>query len=256
MTLLTLHQKHNYLNKGIAYLKNNIVREYDMVNAGINILRQNGVFSQEEYDRLNGMEKLEKNVLVGKFLKNNPDINEALTEEFVEVRRMLFESNGLDDSDILSVKKDAVFIVDKKLTNLKLSEFYEFKEKNKYIGFMNVGGKEFYHRGMDRSLDIKGYSKHIKNHHMNYLFKELEELMFLDSKDEKNMVFEKLIQLKYRFVTRDLDPGYYLDLTKGKYIFEYGGIMLETDGLDESLSEHCFIQNNLGFILRVINIML
>jgi hypothetical protein len=250
-----LYLKHNYLNKSIAYLKNNVIREYDMVNAGINILRYNNVLSQEDYDKLNSMEKLEKNVLVGKFLRDNPDINEALTNEFINVRKMLFEANDINDDDILSIKKDAFFIINKKMPNLQLNEFYQFKEKNRYIGYMNLDGKEFYHKGNKRSLDIKGFSKVVKEHHVNFLFKDLEELMFLDMKDEKNLVFERLIQLKYNFVKRQLDNGYYLDVSQGKYLFESAGLIFSLHDMDDELKENCFIQNNLAFILRMINVL-
>jgi hypothetical protein len=247
-----LYLKHNYLNKDIAYLRNNIIREYDMVNAGINILRYNNIFTQEEYDQLNSMEKLEKNVVVGKFLKNNPDISDALMNEFINVRKELFERNDINDDDVLSIKKDAIFVINKKMTNLQLNEFYQFQEKNKYIGYMNIDNKEFYYDMVKRRLDIKGFSKHIKEFHMNYLFKELEELMYLDLSDEKNMVFEKLIQLKYNFVTKELPKEYYYDILQGKYLFETIGQMFYLEDIDDDLKKICFINNNLNFILKII----
>lgn len=251
-----LYIKHNYTNRGIAYLKNNIIREYDMVNAGINILRQNNVFSQEEYDQLNSMDKLEKNILVGKFLKNNSDISDALMNEFINIRKELFERNNINDEDILSIKKDAVFVINKKMNDLELSEFYQFQEKNKYIGYMNIDKKEFYYDMNKRLLDIKGFPKDVKAHHMNYLFKELEELLYLDLSDKKNMVFEKLIKLKYNFVSKELDKGYYLDINQGKYLFETIGQMFYLDDIDDELKEKCFINNNLNFLLRVIKTLL
>lgn len=251
-----LYLKHNYLNKDIAYLRNNIIREYDMVNAGINILRHNNIFTQEEYDRLNSMDKLEKNILVGKFLKNNPDISDALMNEFINIRKELFERNEITDDDVLSIKKDAIFVINKKMNDLQLNEFYQFQEKNKYIGYMNIDNKEFYYDMTKRHLDIKGFSKHIKEFHSNYLFKELEELMYLDLSNEKNMVFEKLIQLKYSFVTKELPKEYYYDIQQGKYLFETIGQMFYLDDIDDDLKKICFINNNLNFILKIIKTIL
>jgi hypothetical protein len=251
-----LYNKHNYTNRNLVYLKNNIIREYDMVNAGINILHHHGVFNDEEYKKLNEMDKLSKNIMVGKFLKNNSDINEALMNEFVLIRKELFESNGINDDDILSIKKDAVFVINKKLTNLKLNDDYEFKEKNKYVAYINLDRKEFYYNIENREFDIKGYSKFIKNFHKNYLFKELEEIIYLDINNEKNMVFEKLIQFKYDFVERNLDNGYYLDLTQEQYLFQTIGQIFGLNVMDDNLKKYCFINNNLGFILKIINTIL
>jgi hypothetical protein len=251
-----LYLKHNYLNKDIAYLRNNIIREYDMVNAGINILRHNNIFSQEEYDQLNSMDKLEKNILVGKFLKNNPDISDALMNEFINIRKELFDRNGITDDDVLSIKKDAIFVINKKIHDLELNEFYQFQEKNKYIGYMNIDNKEFYYDMTKRRLDIKGFSKHIKEFHKDYLFKELEELMYLDLSDEKNMVFEKLIQFKYNFVTKELPKEYYYDIQQGKYLFETIGQMFHLEDIDDDLKKICFINNNLNFILKIIKTIL
>jgi hypothetical protein len=251
-----LYMKHNYVNRNLVYLKNNIIREYDMVNAGINILHHHKVLSDEEYVNLNQMDKLAKNIVVGKFLKKNPDINEALMNEFINIRKDLFEVNGIQDDDILSIKKDAVFIINKRLNNLQLNEDYLFQEKNKYSGYINIDRKEFYYNIEQRKFDIKGYSKDIKAFHENYLFKELEQLMYLDMNNEKNMVFESLIKLKYDFVERNLDKGYYLDLTQGKYIFQTIGSMLSLDDIDDELKQYCFINNNLNFILRVISTLI
>ncbi|QXN70161.1 hypothetical protein INTERNEXUS_120 [Bacillus phage vB_BspM_Internexus] len=250
-----LYQKHNYLNKRISYLKNNIIREYDMTNAGVNILRKNNVITEEEYQHLNSMEKLKKNKTVGLFLKKNPDISEALINEFVLIRKELFEKNNIDDDDILSIKKDAVFIINKKLTNLELNEYYKFQEKNRYISYISIDNKEFYYKS-DRTLDIKGYSKEIKEFHKDYLFKDLEELLFLDTHNEENALFEKLIQLKYNFVTRELPYQYYLDLIYGKYLYGILNHMYYLDEITEDLKKYVLINNNLNFLLRVINILL
>jgi hypothetical protein len=251
-----LYMKHNYVNRNLVYLKNNIIREYDMVNAGINILYHNGIFSDEDYADLNSMDKLSKNIAVGKFLRDNADISEALMEEFINIRKELFEINGIQDDDILSIKKDAVFIINKRLNNLQLNDNYRFQEKNKYSGYINIDRKEFYYSIDKREFDIKGFSKDIKNHHKGYLFKELEELLYLDMNNEKNMVFERLIQLKVDFIERNLDKGYYYDITQGKYIFKTLGSMLSLDDIDDELKQFCFINNNLNFILRIISTIL
>jgi hypothetical protein len=250
-----LYLKHNYTNRNIVYLKNNYITEYDMSNAGINILRYNNVFSQEDYDRLNSMGKLEKNILVGKFLKNNPQISEALMNEFINIRKELFEANDIGDDDILSIKKDAVFVINKKMDNLKLNEFYEFQEKNRYDSYISIDGKEFYHKP-ERIFDVKGFSKSVKKFHEDWLFKKVEEFVYLDGMNEKDLLFQQLIEFKYDFLNRDLPKEYYFDVVAGNYLFNANEKMLYLEDISEDLKEYCFINNNLNFIVNLINTIL
>jgi hypothetical protein len=250
-----LYLKHNYTNRNIVYLKNNYITEYDMTNAGINILRYNNVFSQEDYDRLNSMGKLEKNILVGKFLKNNPQISEALMNEFITIRKELFEANDIEDDDILSIKKDAVFVINKRMNNLKLNEFYEFQEKNRYDSYINIDGKEFYHKP-ERVFDVKGFSKTVKEFHKDWLFKKVEEFVYLDGMNEKDYLFKSLIEFKYHFLNRDLPKEYYFDVSTGNYLFNANQKMLYLEDITDDLREYCFINNNLNFIVNLINTIL
>src|SRR5690606_18081729 len=103
----------------------------------------NKILSNEIVNKLNRMDKLKKNILVGKFLRDNPNVNSFLMEEFIRIRKELFEINNIEVDDVLSIKKDAIFIVNKRLRNLNLNDDYKFQEKNKYTSYINIAGKEF-----------------------------------------------------------------------------------------------------------------
>ncbi|ALN97974.1 hypothetical protein Bp8pS_295 [Bacillus phage vB_BpuM-BpSp] len=253
---MNLYEKHNYTNKNILYLKNNIVYEYDMVNAGINILFHNNVLNKQQVDRLNNMEKLEKNITVGKFLKKNKSINDGLIKEFINIRKHLFELNNIENKDVLSIKKDAIFLINKELEHLELNENYKFQEKNKYTAFIQINNKEFFYDPKKEEFDIKGFSKNIKDHHVNFLFKELREIMLLDMNNNSREVFERLLTLKYEFLEKQLDKGYYLDIQQGNYIIKLNDTFTYSlENINKETIKHCLIDNNLNFIVNMIKIL-
>lgn len=252
-----LFEKHNYTNKSLSYLKNTPITEYDMENAGINILFHNNIITKDEYDKLNSMGKLEKNIVVGKFLKNNADISKFLMEEFISIRKSFFEINNIQDDSVLSIKKDAIFLIDKNCTNLELNEHYRFKSKNRYSSYININKNEFYLDSMYNKLDVKGYSDIVKKHHEEYLFKFLKDILHLDSVSKNtDKIYLDLLEFKHRLITLDLPKEYYFDINGGSYLFELEGIILSLDHIDDNLKKHCIISSNLEFILRIINIIL
>lgn len=102
-----LHLKNNYTNKDLKYIKNTIITEYDMESAGMNILTELGYFSEEDRKKLLSMDKLKRNVLIGKMLRKNPKMMEDLEKGFAEARRIFFQVNNIDEYDVVSVKRDS-----------------------------------------------------------------------------------------------------------------------------------------------------
>ena len=78
-----LSQKNNYTST-IKYIKNTIITEYDMESAGLNILTELGYFSEDERNRLLSINKLDRNIIIGKLLRNNPKMVEGLENGFAK----------------------------------------------------------------------------------------------------------------------------------------------------------------------------
>ena len=130
---MSLSSKHNYLNKDIKYIKNGLIQEYDMKNGGISILYHKNILSQDDYDYLmNDLNKQERNITIGKWLKDNSDITPELMNGFKEARELFFEMNNIKDSEVLSIKKDAIFLIGKSIDIEQVNEDYLFRKKNEY----------------------------------------------------------------------------------------------------------------------------
>lgn len=224
-----------------------------MKNAGLEILRYHEVFNKKEYDYLMSLPKLEKNIVVGKFLKTNKEANEVLMETFIEIRKLFFEMNNLSDDDVLSIKKDAIFLINKFPTKLELNEFFKFVPKNTYDSYILINNREHYYNSENDILDVKGYPKEIKDKQKDFMFKFLKECMRLKLINNEKELFRKLIVFKDDFINNSLDKEYYRDLIEGNFIIKIFGVLYGRENIDESMIELCIKNNNLNFIIELIN---
>ena len=179
----TLYLKDNYTNQNIDFLISNFIREYDISKANISILLSKGFINQEEFNYYASLKN--RSVVIGHLLQHNPEMNKALTEGFVEYRKKLFEANNIQDDDILSIKKDAIFVLNKELQHTQF-DYVNFLCKNVYTSYYKIGRYEFYYmidriKGIE-TLDVKGMKKSMYLHdgYFNELLKCVFECAELD----------------------------------------------------------------------------
>ena len=90
------------------------------------------------------------------------EFSDRLSQKFAEMRAVFIDSNSLADSDIISVKKDAIFTI--KECDVTMFGNIHFAEKNRYssyIRFSNIGDIEIYYS--DNGMDIKGLGESSTN---------------------------------------------------------------------------------------------
>lgn len=154
-----LYERKNY-TANISYLTNVYITEYDLSKANINVLKWKGLLSDATYEYLYNAERMVRQVYVGK-LERDPKVAKALSDGIIEAKKMLFESNGLEDRDILSIKNDAVYVISKRLKETKFGLLH-FMEKNTYTSFYRIMNLEFYYYynsiNGEEQLDVKGIS--------------------------------------------------------------------------------------------------
>lgn len=250
-----LYKKHNYINKDINIITDIFIREYDLKSAGLNILYNKGIFKDKEYDILLKKEKFQRNYLIGKFLQNNPYCNKILMDTFIEIRKKFFELNNLEDTDILSIKKDAIFTIDKECKNLEFDN-YQFVSKGKFTNFVQFNQKEFYYNKYTENFEIKGYSEETKNFQKNYYFNLLKNIIKLSNK--KDEIFKILIEIKSDLLEYKLPLEYYKDIDSNMYLFKFNGIsLIGSNSLPNDIDKKIlFINNNVSFINTLCNIYL
>lgn len=163
--------KEKYYTINLGFLFNNYIREYDISKANINVLFAKGVINQELYMKLYNGDRMYRQVYIGKMIQNNEKIQEVLNEGLIEYKQKFFEANGINDSDIISIKNDAVFILNKTPSVLTFDNI-TFVLRNTYTSFMKINELEFYY-GADMNnevIDIKGIKdKDLEMYHTDFL---------------------------------------------------------------------------------------
>lgn len=107
-----LYEKENYLIED-RYVHGTIT-EYDIQAANINILFKAGIIDINYYNFLSSLPKNDREKEIGLLhLKLLPDIDvsKTISNELIKYRKMLFESNNLQDNEIVRIAKDAVFVL-------------------------------------------------------------------------------------------------------------------------------------------------
>lgn len=151
-----LYKEKNY-TINIPYIFNQYIREYDISKANISILFSKGVINRELYNQLYYADRMIRQVYIGNMIKYNPKIQEVLNEGIIEAKQKLFEANGITDNDIVSIKNDAVFVLNKAPNILEFGDI-KFVHKNTYTSFMRINELEIYY-GYNFNyevIDIKG----------------------------------------------------------------------------------------------------
>lgn len=150
----------NYLNKDISYYVGTIY-EYDIKHAYPSILKNtNFIFCDKNLRNdienfQNYKNKKELLIRIGKEIKLNNNIIKYINEYLLKSIKDIQEKNKLNNENIFSIKKDALF-VNKKCNNLKFSKV-EFSEKNQYqlYLFNYINKQEFY---INKKFDTYNYS--------------------------------------------------------------------------------------------------
>lgn len=250
-----LYKKDLYTREDIDYLINKHITEYDIKSANISIARYYNLLPKETIDHLSTLNKQDRVIQVGKIQRDDKIFNEELNNGFEYMRRNLFLFNDIEDDDVLSVKKDAVFIIDKILLYTKFDEL-EFAQKNSYTSYHKFGKIELYYNSSTNDMAVKGIDDNKLDKNEKFIsilkrfFKIIESgdsdsfvrLMKNFSEDYKNR------NLTYEYY-REFNPfsDYSLTLGFGKHD------TIHIDTMDESLDGYVNINYNyMHYILPLI----
>lgn len=249
-----IYIKHNYLNKDIEFINNSSIIEYDMKNAGLSIIYHNGIISKKDYDYLMGLDKLERNIVIGKYLIKHSDVNQFIMDEFINIRKNFFDINNIKFEEVLSIKKDSITLINRFPNNLIIDNFYEFRVKGTYKSYININNKEHYLDSNNNILITKGYSEETKKIQNKYLFNFIKNCLKYKLVNDNDQLFQYCIIFKNDFLMFNLEKEYYLDILVNKYIINiFNDIYYLNDINDEFDKKNLMINNNLNFIISCIN---
>lgn len=191
------------ISPDIKYVISQYIREYDISKCNINMLLLSGDIDIKLYNKLYNSSREYREIYIGKLIKNNYNIYKSISNGVIKYRNILFEKNNINENDILTIKNDAVFTINRILEYTKFDNYIEFKNKNIYTSFFMINNLELYYNINTDDIHVKGISDdNIKKHHE---FLELiKTLIYLI---EMNMLTEAsniLLNYYYKFISGDI----------------------------------------------------
>lgn len=205
-----LYEKTSY-TVPINYISG-YIREFDIKKANISVLYKAGVIDQATYIRLYNADRMTRQVEIGLMQKNNSNITTILKNGIIEAKRNFFQANNIDNNCVLSIKNDAVFLLNA-IPTVTVFDGIEFVHKNTYTAFYKLANKEYYYLfdpiKQIEKLDIKGMNDNVLSLHQNYF---LEFLLTIFNSAQTEPIEDTIDLLKgfhSSYINRELDIGYY-----------------------------------------------
>lgn len=197
-------RKDQFLNKGIAYLFNDTIYEYDIHSANANLMRYYHLAEDSVIDALLKLPKSKRVKRIG-VMQKDKDFAKALTEAFANIRKEFFGTNKLELNDIISVKKDAIFT----RRSCEYTQFgnVEFIVKNQYTSFLQLPRLELYYR--EGILDVKGIDDSKLPLHQDGIMQFLQEFFRRAETLEKQGVLRFLRKYASKYKVRQLPLEHY-----------------------------------------------
>lgn len=225
----------NY-SSGITCLVSTFIREYDIKSSNISILLDKGLIDINEYNRISSMNKESRQVYIGKLSMYNPDVKAAINDTESYVNKLITENNIMNH-EILSIKNDAIFIINNIPKNTKFGEV-EFVNKNTYTSFIklnkNVELYYFYDPITRESrIDVKGIGKNII-YHEEYLMLFFKEIFRYMEYGELTKALNYIKDVSNRYVAKVLPIGYYRQFNPNSLFMIRGSALIKDDLSTES----------------------
>lgn len=191
----------------ILSLVNRTIIEYDMKSANTSLAKEFNLLPEDKILELESLGKKARVVAVGKIKQSDESYHEKEKAAFIEARRLFFEENQIEDNEVISIKRDAIFIT-RYASTTKVGKYIEFRPKNEYTSFVYMKPLEIYYS--TKGLDIKGISDDIYNkYHKEYFGDFLFTAIRMLNNCEKDQVLKYIRRFFDDYKWRKLESGYY-----------------------------------------------
>ena len=245
----------NYLtDRGYEY--NSSIIEYDIRHANVNLMKYYNLYPDiKKLDRIDAMEKGKREREIGLMQRADPELAKNLEKAFNTIVTEFMQVNNLSkEDDVISIKKDAVFVVNKPVMKTDFGPVH-FIPKNQYHAFINIDRLEFY-LAKDH-IDVKGIGD---NHlHEGGILSIIDSLVDVLESDTSFALNEFLSSLCEMYKTKNLDISCYREFnSKSMYRckVEDKEMYLENIGYDY-LDKYCDISYNyVNVILPLIRLLM
>ena len=202
-----------------------VIRELDLKAANISILHNKGMISDDEYNYLRSIPKIDREISIGNMINNTAEKNksgEAITttspiynsikDGIREAKVWLCQMNNIKEDEIIRIANDAVYInrpVPLQYTN---NNGVEFSEKAIYSSLLQLNGIILFFRyNSDNMLevDIKGLGKDNERWHNGFMLSVIGQVILLLQKSSASDALNYLSKVYEDYILLKMPIGMY-----------------------------------------------
>ena len=234
-------------NDSLNPIVNSQITEYDIKSGNTSIMKYFNLAPLDLIKKIESMKKKDRNIFVGNMMKKDKTFSKELEKGFDNIVKLFIEKNNLDISNIVSIKRDAIFVKDKIINNVDFSDCIHFVKKNSYDGFIKLGQYEFW-INRDNCVDVKGISDELLIYHSDgviqlimYVYNVV--LTNFMNKEKINSEMQKIVT-SYR--KKEFDFNMYREFnSESKFKIRMNSTNLfYMDNINEILLDKCDISYN------------
>lgn len=242
--------KDQYLSDADAMFNKTIV-EYDLKSANTSLAREFKLLPEEKIKEIESMPKKDRVIAIGMYKREHPEYSKEEKAAFCAARKAFMEMNGLDEADIHSVKRDAIFCL-RYVKHEQVGANLLFRPKNEYTSYIHLRPFELYYSA-GSGLEVKGMDDDVyKTRHEDYFGSFLCSL--IRRQETGNDVLRYIRKFWDNYKWRRLDTEYYREFNaQSQYLYKDGLRSMEEYRGDLSELD---ISYNLQLISKLASIML
>jgi len=215
------------------------ISEVDMRDAGMTVIRSEGLLPQAEIDFLERLPKAERSIAVGRLSGERSRAGgRSLSEEITRGIRLrvesMLEANEIGTDSLLSVKRDAVFVMGRPPTRLVLEDGTVFRVKGTYTAYARLGRVELYCVPRWKRWDAKGISEEKRGLHGDFTVQLAMDFLGLWQGGDPREAAATLQQFRGDYVARRLPIGFYREFnSESSFCLQAGRSRFLSDSLGE-----------------------
>lgn len=199
-----------YTNRTTPIIAHSSIMEWDMKSANTSILREYNLVSPRKLDKIDALDGELRKVKVGLLQQRTKGLAKAMEEAFNDIVKRFIDENGLVADDIISIKRDAVFIRAKTPKIQTIGQYCHFRPKGEYVAFLLLNGYEFFMKS-DGTFDIKGISDELIPQHQNGILKFIRDFL-MDFEYDMDGLHQYCKDFVDAYKKKELPLDYYREL--------------------------------------------
>lgn len=229
------------VNQALAKVANSSVVEWDIRAANVSIMEYYALAPPSAIARIKAQDKSQREIIVGKMQGKIKGFARALEDSFNKIVEEFIAANGLDyDTDVVSIKRDAVFVKDKPVRYPTFGPV-TFVPKNTYQHVLMIPGYEFYVN--TQKTDVKGVSDESLDKHRDGMLDFIRNVVY--SWHDTTTLYRYMKQYCDAYKKKELDFDAYRRFdSESCFDVVMGGDVMRMSEIDENDMEFLDISFN------------